>query len=280
MTIDSIKKIIEIDKKKIEALVKELISDYSLRNSGLLVIEVAEGVQMVTNPASSPYIKKLISTAVPTKLSQPSIETLSIIAYKQPIIKAEIEAIRGVNSDGVVKTLLERRMIKILGRKEVPGRPLMYGTTKEFLQYFGLKDLTEMPTLKELSDVEILDIPDLLEGEDGEIQAKESLDTDAPESSGIESSAEDDSEVLADGSIDESPEQLDEIAEEVTEEAEDQVDTASDHPMGQEGSEPEESQDAVEEENDQSLDKQTSLNYYCSFPSILAIQIFISSFTS
>ena len=88
MTIDSIKKIIEVDKKKIDALVKELISDYSLRNSGLLIIEVAEGVQMVTNPASSPYIKKLISTAVPTKLSQPSIETLSIIAYKQPIIKA------------------------------------------------------------------------------------------------------------------------------------------------------------------------------------------------
>ncbi len=177
MTIDSIRKITEIDKKKIDALVKELISDYSLRNSGLLIIEVAEGVQMVTNPASSPFIKKLISTAVPTKLSQPSIETLSIIAYKQPIIKAEIEAIRGVNSDGVVKTLLERRMIRIIGRKEVPGRPLMYGTTREFLQYFGLKDLTELPTLKELSDVEIPDIPELLEGEEGETEARDSADT-------------------------------------------------------------------------------------------------------
>jgi len=256
MTIDSIKKIIEIDKKKIEALVKELISDYSVRNSGLLVIEVAEGVQMVTNPASSPYIKKLISTAVPTKLSQPSIETLSIIAYKQPIIKAEIEAIRGVNSDGVVKTLLERRMIKILGRKEVPGRPLMYGTTKEFLQYFGLKDLTEMPTLKELSDVEILDIPELLEGEDGEVQAQESADTDSHESSEIESSAEADSEVLADDSFEATSEQTGEITEEVTAEAEDQVDVTSDQPMDEQSAEPEESQEVVKEESDQSLDKQ------------------------
>ncbi|UCH80684.1 MAG: SMC-Scp complex subunit ScpB [Nitrospiraceae bacterium] len=198
MTIDSLKKITEIDKKKIDTLVKELISDYSLRNSGLLIIEVAEGVQMVTNPASSPYVKKLISTAVPTKLSQPSIETLAIIAYKQPIIKAEIEAIRGVNSDGVVKTLLERRLIRILGRKEVPGRPLMYGTTKEFLQYFGLKDLTELPTLKELSDVEIPDIPELLEGEEGEVQDQEGINTDTSESDEDQASDDTNSEIHAD----------------------------------------------------------------------------------
>jgi segregation and condensation protein B len=256
MTIDSIKKIIEIDKKKIDCLVKELVSDYSLRNSGLLVIEVAEGVQMVTNPASSPYIKKLISTAVPTKLSQPSIETLSIIAYKQPIIKAEIEAIRGVNSDGVVKTLLERRMIKILGRKEVPGRPLMYGTTKEFLQYFGLKDLTEMPTLKELSDVEILEVPELLQGEDGEVQDQESADTDVTESSEVESLAENDNEVLADDYFEESPEQTEKIAKEVTVEAENQIDVNSDQHMDEQPSEPEEFQEDVEEENEQPLDKQ------------------------
>ena len=91
---------------------------------------------------------------MPARLSQQSLETLAIIAYKQPIIKAEIEAIRGVNSDGVVKTLLERRLIKILGRKEVPGRPLMYCTTKEFLQSFGLKDLSELPTLKEFQEME------------------------------------------------------------------------------------------------------------------------------
>ncbi len=224
MTIDSIKKITEIDKKRIDALVKELISDYSLRNAGLLIIEVAEGVQMVTNPASSPYIKKLISTAVPTKLSQPSIETLSIIAYKQPIIKAEIEAIRGVNSDGVVKTLLERRLLKILGRKEVPGRPLMYGTTKEFLQYFGLKDLTELPTLKELSDVEVPDIPETLDGADDESQAREHADTDSDESSEVQSLAEADSEVPADDSYEKTAEHTESDTEEVIEEAEEKVD--------------------------------------------------------
>jgi segregation and condensation protein B len=80
----------------------------------------------------------------------PALETLSIIAYKQPLIKAEIEDLRGVNSDSAIKTLIEKRLIKVIGRKEAPGRPFLYGTTKEFLQYFGLKDLTELPTLKDL----------------------------------------------------------------------------------------------------------------------------------
>ena len=155
VTLDTLRKIVEVDKYNTERLVRELISDYSVRHTGLFVVEVAEGFQMVTNPACAPWVKKLISTAVPKKLSQSSLETMAIIAYKQPIIKAEIEAIRGVNSDGVVKTLLERRLVKILGRKEVPGRPLMYGTTKEFLQYFGLKDLSDLPTLKEFEEVDI-----------------------------------------------------------------------------------------------------------------------------
>jgi len=154
LTIDALKDIVELGSPEIERLINELISEYSLKNSGLFIVEVAGGLQMVTNPASAPWIKKLLATAVPTRLSQQSLETLAIIAYKQPIIKAEIEAIRGVNSDGVVKTLLERRLLKILGRKEVPGRPLMYGTTKEFLQSFGLKDLSELPTLKEFQEME------------------------------------------------------------------------------------------------------------------------------
>ena len=154
LTIDALKDIVELDRPEIERLINDLISEYSLKNSGLFIVEVAGGVQMVTNPASAPWIKKLLATAVPTRLSQQSLETLAIIAYKQPIIKAEIEAIRGVNSDGVVKTLLERRLIKILGRKEVPGRPLMYCTTKEFLQSFGFKDLSELPTLKEFQEME------------------------------------------------------------------------------------------------------------------------------
>jgi segregation and condensation protein B len=169
LTIDSLKKLLEIDKFNTERLIKELVSEYSLRNSGLLIVEIAGGFQMVTNPTCAPWVKKLLSTAVPKRLSQSSLETLAIIAYKQPVTKAEIEAIRGVNSDGVVKTLLERRLIKILGRKELPGRPLMYGTTKEFLQYFGLKDLTELPTLKEFAEIDMPEASDILkERSDGE----------------------------------------------------------------------------------------------------------------
>ena len=155
LSLNDIRKIIEVDKYNTERLIRELLNDYAMRNAGLLIAEVAEGFQMVTNPACAPWVRKLLSTAVPKKLTQSSLETLAIVAYKQPIIKAEIEAIRGVNSDGVIRTLLERRLIKILGRKEVPGRPLMYGTTSEFLQYFGLKDLAELPTLKEFDEVDI-----------------------------------------------------------------------------------------------------------------------------
>jgi segregation and condensation protein B len=154
LTVETLKNIIEMNEKEVERIVGELVKDYQLKNSGIFIAEVAGGVQFVTNPACAPWVKKFLATALPTRLSRQSLETLAIVAYKQPIIKAEIEAIRGVNSDGVLKTLLERRLIKILGRKEVPGRPLMYGTTKEFLQYFGLKDLSELPTLKELKEVE------------------------------------------------------------------------------------------------------------------------------
>ena len=118
---------------------------------------------------------------MPKKLSQSALETLAIVAYKQPIIKAEIEAIRGVNSDGVVKTLLERRLIKILGRKEVPGRPLMYGTTNEFLQYFGLKDLSEMPTLKEFEEVDIPELPEIAQEESEVMEPAEAEDREALE---------------------------------------------------------------------------------------------------
>ena len=158
--VDAVRKIIEVDKYNTERLLRELMDEYAVRNTGLLIVEVAGGFRMVTNPDCAPWIKKMLSTAVPKRLSQSSLETLAIIAYKQPIIKAEIEAIRGVNSDGVVKTLLERRLIKILGRKEAPGRPLMYGTTQEFLQYFGLKDLSELPTLKEFEEMEIPELPE------------------------------------------------------------------------------------------------------------------------
>lgn len=150
LTVSTIKEILEIDDSETARLLGELISEYQNRNSGLLIVEVAHGYQMVTNPEYAEWVRKFKSTHASSKLSMPALETLAIIAYKQPIIRAEIEQIRGVNSDSAIKTLYEKRLIKIMGRKEAPGRPFLYGTTREFLQYFGLKDLSELPTLKDL----------------------------------------------------------------------------------------------------------------------------------
>jgi segregation and condensation protein B len=151
VTLKTLKNITELSEPDLRDLLNDLISEYQAKNGGLFIIEIANGYQIVTNSAYAEWLKKLKSTAAASKLSMPALETLAIIAYKQPIIKAEIEQIRSVNSDGVIKTLLDRRLIKIMGRKEAPGKPLLYGTTREFLQYFGLKDLTELPTIKELT---------------------------------------------------------------------------------------------------------------------------------
>jgi segregation and condensation protein B len=150
LALSALRDVTGLAEAELSRIMSELIEEYRERNAGLLIAQVAGGYQMVTNPDYAEWVKKFKSTQVSTKLSMPALETLAIIAYKQPIIRAEIEQIRGVNSDSAIKTLYEKRLIKIMGRKEAPGRPFFYGTTKEFLQYFGLKDLTELPTLKEL----------------------------------------------------------------------------------------------------------------------------------
>src|SRR5574340_228612 len=154
--LSTLKATTELPESDIKQLIDELITEYRERDSGLLIIEIANGYQMVTNPHYSQWLKKFTQSNTSNRLSMPSLETLAIIAYKQPIIKAEVEQIRGVNADGVIKSLLDKRLIKIMGRKEVPGKPLLYGTTHEFLQYFGIKDLTELPTLRELAREEAI----------------------------------------------------------------------------------------------------------------------------
>ena len=151
VTLQTLKNVAEMPETELKQLLDELIAGYREKNGGMLIIEVATGYQMVTNPRYVSWIRKMVNTSTPNKLSLPALETLAIIAYNQPIIKAELEQIRGVNADGMIKSLLDKRLIKIMGRKEVPGKPLLYGTTKEFLEYFGLKDLTGLPTLKELT---------------------------------------------------------------------------------------------------------------------------------
>ncbi|MEK7880520.1 MAG: SMC-Scp complex subunit ScpB [Deltaproteobacteria bacterium] len=130
----------------------ELVLEYKTANRGFYIEEVAGGFQMRTNPSLAPWIKKLFKIGL-QKISRPALETLAIVAYKQPLTRAELEAIRGVDSAGVLKTLLERRLVRIVGRKEEPGRPVVYGTTKEFLETFNLKDLSSLPTLKDIESI-------------------------------------------------------------------------------------------------------------------------------
>jgi segregation and condensation protein B len=154
LSVSELVRLAALSPSEITGLLMTLKSEYDERNGGVLIIEIAEGFAMIANPEFSETIKKMTESVKSSRLSVAALETLSIIAYKQPSTKAEIEQIRGANSDGTVKTLLERRLIKITGRKEVPGKPLAYGTTLEFLQLFGLKNLTELPTLKEFNKVE------------------------------------------------------------------------------------------------------------------------------
>ncbi len=150
LTIDRIKSVISTeDTKGIRTALKQLADEYESRGGGFYLGEVAGGFQIRTRPEYTDWIKRLIQPN-PPRLSKAALETLAIIAYRQPVIRSDIEHIRGVDSGGVLRLLLERKFIRILGRKEIPGRPLIYATTKEFLQVFDLKDLKDLPTLKEI----------------------------------------------------------------------------------------------------------------------------------
>ena len=168
----------EVEKVSFKSVLEELIDEYNSRN--LQILQVAEGYQLCTRHDYSNWVRKFLKFDKTRKLSQPSLDTLSIIAYKQPLTKAEVEEIRGVDSSGVVRTLLEKKVISPGGRKKVPGRPIMYRTTRKFLEYFGLKDLSDLPTLEDFKESELEDqIPpdqttlpfDELSGDDSEEMA-------------------------------------------------------------------------------------------------------------
>ncbi len=150
VTIEQFKQVLEeVSPSEIEKVMKLLQDDYVQKVGGITVVEIAGGYQMLSNPSYASYIRNFYKTRTKEKLSRPSLETLAIIAYKQPVSRADIEIVRGVNSDGVMAHLLSKALVKIVGRKEVPGRPFLYGTTKEFLEYFGLKSLEDLPKLEE-----------------------------------------------------------------------------------------------------------------------------------
>ena len=141
-----------LKKRKLKKPSKKLVLEYNERQSGIYLQEVAGGFQFRTRPELSPWIKKLKSTK-PHSLSPQAMETLAIVAYKQPIVKSEIESIRGVDVGGPLKSLLDKKLIRIVGRKDVPGKPIIYGTTRKFLEVFNLKDLLDLPNLRELKEL-------------------------------------------------------------------------------------------------------------------------------
>ena len=142
----------DVDLRDIRLALAELKGEYEDRQGGFTLQEVAGGYQFRTCSAYSDWIKKLLKPS-PTRLSRAALETLAIIAYKQPIIRADVEHIRGVDSGGVLRMLLEKKLIRVLGRKDIPGRPMIYGTTKDFLEIFNLKDLSELPSPKEITSL-------------------------------------------------------------------------------------------------------------------------------
>lgn len=149
VTLEDFHKVLEhFSVDEIRELLKELDTRYGGR--GIQVVEIAEGFQFRTRPELGEVVKRFHKLNHSTKLSQAALETLSIIAYRQPITRQEIEDIRGVDCSGVIKTLLDRNLLKAFGRKKVAGRPVTFGTTKKFLEYFGLVKLTDLPTLKDL----------------------------------------------------------------------------------------------------------------------------------
>lgn len=135
---------------EIDAVMNSLNEKYRVEGHSFAIKKIAKGYRMYTLPDFAPWIRALFSHNRRERLSQQSLEVLAIVAYKQPIVKSDIDRFRGVNSEGPIFTLLDRKLITIVGRKPVPGRPLLYGTTQEFLTHFGLKDLDDLPKIEEL----------------------------------------------------------------------------------------------------------------------------------
>ena len=146
LSLERLAQITEMEEETVEELLKEIQQEYTAPHRGLLIEEVGGGYRIVTRPEYVIYVEKLYKPQV-NPLSQAALETLAIIAYKHPVTKAEIEAIRGVKADSVVATLLERGLVEEVGKKDAPGKPMLYGVTKKFLCYLGFNDLSQLPQI-------------------------------------------------------------------------------------------------------------------------------------
>jgi segregation and condensation protein B len=143
----------DVPRAVVQKALAAMAAEYAAENRGIVIDEVAGGYQMRTPKDHAAYVRKLLA-ARPPRLSRPLMETVAIIAYRQPITRPEIEQLRGVDTGGVLETLLEKRLVRIAGRKDAPGRPIIYETTAEFLELFGLKDLEGLPDLSEFREIE------------------------------------------------------------------------------------------------------------------------------
>jgi segregation and condensation protein B len=158
LSLDQIAAAIEQPRERVAAILEQLAADYDREDRGLTIREIAGGLRMTTKPEHHEAVRRFVHNLnPPLKLSLPALETLAVIAYKQPITAPEIMEIRGVQGAGVLKTLLDRKLIGTAGRKQVVGKPILYKTTREFLVQFGLKDLSELPTLKEFQEIGRMD---------------------------------------------------------------------------------------------------------------------------
>lgn len=140
-----------LEKADVRQVVSILKAKYSPETSGILVEEVAKGLQLRTHPANQEHVRKLFETR-PPRFTRPSLETLSVVAYRQPVTRLEIEQIRGVDCAASLKTLMDRRLVKVVGKKDVAGRPFLFGTTREFLEVFGLESLADLPSMRDIED--------------------------------------------------------------------------------------------------------------------------------
>lgn len=143
----------DYERATVRLAMQELRDDYDQRGAGVHLVEVAGGWQLRTVPELMPYLSRM-AKGRPARFSQSALETLAIVAYRQPITRQEIEYLRGVDTGAVLKTLLEKKLVKILGKKDIPGRPIIYGTTRDFLEVFNLKDLKGLPTLREIQSLD------------------------------------------------------------------------------------------------------------------------------
>jgi segregation and condensation protein B len=154
LTIEQVRKVFDnLEASEVRKILEELKNEYEQSNRGLRLAEIAGGFQMITAPTFAVFLKKLFKARHVERLSKPALETLAIIAYKQPVTKMEIESLRNVNVDGVMDNLLDKNLVRIAGRKKVPGRPFVFGTTRQFLEHFGLKTLDELPKMEEFSNL-------------------------------------------------------------------------------------------------------------------------------